>query len=661
MALTLAIGSPAAAQTPPLLPVRALFANPAFEKPVLSPDGQALALIHNMGDVGVVIARPMSGTALTPIARIGDPEVRLDWLQWANDTRLLLSGESRKKNAIGVRARQTQLFGVNRDGSDFRWLGKRWPRYGNEERTVQFEDHITHWTPDDPSSVLVQIDPPIRGEWPRVMRMNVDSGALSPFQGPKASVRFWYADAKGDVRAAEGFPGGEEYVLWARISPDEAFAPVVRDVEGSGEAAFAGFHEDPAKLYVSKSHEGRNAVFEFDLRTKQLGPLVFSHPEVDVDSLLYSTRGEGRVIGFRFTTDSPQIRFRDAAEEREFAALERALTKEFGESVQVYPVSSSRDGNRSILHVSSDTQPPTYFAFDRSLKQLFLLIESRPGLERESLSPTKRVTYAARDGLSIPAFLTLPRGRPAENLPLVVVPHGGPWARDWIRWDPEVQLFASRGFAVLQMNFRGSTGYGDAFEEKGYREWGQKIQDDITDGARWAIAEGIADPSRIGIYGISYGGYSALMGAVKTPDLYRAAASYAGVSDIPTTLSDWDFYETILDTEERLIGGERGDDERLRQHSPLRRANEVRIPILLGHGTDDPTVHVHQSQRMARALREAGKDVTYLEFPDEIHGFVLEANRIRWYEALIAFFEKNLAPRAAGASAAAEPEPAAAP
>jgi acetyl esterase/lipase len=633
--------------------VRALFANPTFESPQLSPDGQTLAVIYNKGDVGIVITRPVSGGPATPLARIDDPEIRLQWLGWANNERLLLSGEARMHDAVGVRARRTNLYGVNRDGSGFRWLGKRWPRFGDYQTTVQFEDDIAHWTPDDPGHVLINFNSPYRNEWPKVMKLNVVSGALRPFNSPKPTVRHWFVDPKGQVRAGAAYPTGKQYELWARVSPEDEFELVIGNEVALEGPIFAGFHTDPAKIYVSGSHEKRDALYEFDLRTKQVGALVFSHPEVDFAALLLSSGGDSRVIGFRYITDSPQIQFIDDTAEREYAALGRALAKEFGQAVQIYPAGASQDGNREILHVSSDTQPPTYFVYDRAAKQLAPLIDERPDVKREQLSETRRVTYQARDGLSIPAFLTLPRGREPKNLPLIVMPHGGPWARDWIRWDPEVQLFASHGFAVLQMNFRGSTGYGDAFEEAGYRQWGQKIQDDITDGAKWAMSEGVADPDRVGIYGISYGGYSALMGAAKTPDLYRAAASYAGVSDIEMTLSDWERYEETLDMVEQMIGGERGDKERLRLHSPLRRAEEVRIPVLLGHGADDPTVHVKQSQRMAKALRAAGRNVEFLEFPDEVHGFLLEANRIRWYEALIAFFEKNLAPREKAAEVAA--------
>jgi dipeptidyl aminopeptidase/acylaminoacyl peptidase len=448
------------------------------------------------------------------------------------------------------------------------------------------------------------------------------------------------------VRAGVAYKDDKYYELWTRVAPEEELQLTIRHDAMADDEEFLGFHpEDPAKIYVQRDLDDRLAVYEYDLREKKLGALVFSHPEVDIDGLLHSQGGDGRVIGVRYTTDSPRVHYLDPETEREAIALQRALAREFGDSVQIYPQSRSDAGDRHVLHVSSDTQPPTYFVFDRRLKQLFPLIAERPDVKREQLSPTQRVTYPARDGLAIPAYLTLPRGREAKNLPLVMLVHGGPWSRDLIQWDPEVQLFASRGFAVLQPNFRGSSGLGAQHLQAGYREWGQKIQDDISDGVKWAIAEGIADPDRVGITGGSFGGYATLAGLVKTPELYRAGAAYASVTDIELLLSDDQWYEWGYDWHETMVGGERGDTERLRASSPLRHAGRVRAPVLLGHGVDDSRVHIRQSQRMAKALRDAGKDVTFLEFPDEIHGFVLEANRIRWYEALIAFFEKHLAPR----------------
>ncbi len=653
--LTLALCSPAPALAaePPALSVQALFANPTFSSPTISDDGQTLAVIHSRGDVQIIATRAIAGGALTPVARVPDPDTRLNWLAWANSTRLLMSAHARNPDSVGMRSRVTRMFGVDANGEHFGWLGKRWPYYGQLKMQAFWQDDVVHWTPDDPNYLLIQVRSPYRGDWPRVMKMNVNTGHLRAGAAPKVGVEDWFADKDGQVRAGVAYKEEKFYELWTRIEPEGEFELTIRHGVFDHDEEFLGFHADDAsKIYVGRALDGRTAVYEYDLRTKKLGALVFAHPDVDTDGLMRSPSGDWRVIGVRYTTDSPQVHFLDDAAERERASLHAALAKEFGQAVQIYPQSRTLDGSRQILHVSSDTQPPSYFVFDRTLKQLNPLIEERPDIQRRQLSPTKRVSYQARDRLEIPAYLTLPRGREPKNLPLIALVHGGPWSRDAIGWDPEVQLFASRGFAVLQINFRGSAGLGVKHLEAGYREWGQKIQDDITDGVKWAIAEGIADADRVGITGGSFGGYATLAGLTKTPELYRAGAAYASVTDIEFLLNDDEWYSWGYDWHETMVGGGRGDKERLRANSPLRNVAHIRVPVLLGHGRDDPRVHVRQSQRMAKALRDAGKDVTYLEFPDEIHGFVLEANRLRWYEALIAFFEKNLAPRAASPSAA---------
>jgi len=639
---------PAVAQTalPPQIPVRALFANPTLSSPEISDDGQTIAYVQSYGDIQIIFAKPVMGGKPTPLAKLEDPETRLTWIRWANDNRLLISGQARNLMSKGVRSRITRLYGIDRDGKNFVWLGKRWPVFGQEQLAVAYQDRIIHSTPRDPQYVLIEVDSPYES-FPKVMRMDVDSGMLKLEQSAMEGIRDWYADRDGLIRAGVATLDNH-YQLWARIDENAKFEKVLEhklfDEDGP---EFAGFHADPGRIYVSMIHEGRDALYEFDLRTRTVSALAFAHPLVDVDDIQRDPGPERRVVGARYTVDRPEIHFFDEKAEKEHQALRRALEREYGAPVFHEPVSHSADGSRQILEVTSELQPPAYYLYDRGENQLTHILEQRPEIKSKDLAPTKRVTYRARDGLEIPAYLTLPVGLEPKGLPAIALIHGGPWSRDWIQWDPEVQLFANRGFAVLQMNFRGSTGYGKKHLEAGFREWGQKIQDDITDGVKWLIAEGIADPDRIGITGASYGGYATLVGLVKTPELYRAGAAYASVTDIQFLLNDDKWYDWGYEWHATMVGGERGDTSRLRESSPLRRVAEIRAPVLLGHGADDQRVHVRQSRRMAEALREAGKRVEYLEFPDEIHGFLLEVNRVKWYERLIAFFEENLAPRPA--------------
>ena len=353
----------------------------------------------------------------------------------------------------------------------------------------------------------------------------------------------------------------------------------------------------------------------------------------------------GKTLAVVYATDGFSRHFLDEEAKREYAALEQAI----GGWVTIED--QSLDRRLVIVSASSDTQPTSHHLYDRSKREAHALFSEHPELSAARLSAWQTLRYPARDGAEIPAYLTLPPGA-ERHLPVIVLVHGGPHERVVRAWDPEVQFLASRGFVVFQPNFRGSDGYGQAFREAGYRQWGLAMQDDVTDGVRWLIGQGIADPQRIGIYGASYGGYAALMGLVKTPELFRAGASYAGIASIPLMLADDEWY--LFDEYNKpTVGGGWDDRERLAETSPLENVGRIRAPVLLGHGENDPRVHVKQSQKMAEALREVGKAVEYLEFEHEAHGFLLEANRIRWYDRLAAFFAEHLAPPEAPAPRAA--------
>jgi dipeptidyl aminopeptidase/acylaminoacyl peptidase len=638
------LASPSAGEAAPEpVSLRALFANPTFSSPRLSDDGEWLAYVQSAGDEQLVIVRPTLGGEAKPILRVRYAETRLGWIEWKGSDLLLVSGNSRVSRGPAV-SRVTRLFSLDRAGGELRWLGKGWG-------WTQFEDDIVSWAPRDPKRVQLA-----RGG--EVHWMDARTGALEEAQESHSPVGRWHADADSNVRAGEGWEN-ERYKLFARAAPSEPLIEVLNyeAIKDDG-PTFAGFHADPSKLYVHAPHAGRSALFELDIASRELSGPVFAHAQVDVGGVVRASPSSSRIVAVQYTVDRSALHFLDEAFEREFTALENALGAEFGAPMTVGYESLDGGAKRIVVRASSDSQPPAYYLYDRSAKSLKHLIDSRPELDASALAAVRPVSYPARDGVRIPAYLTLPPGSAGKGLPVIVLPHGGPWARDTIEWNPEVQLFATRGFAVFQMNFRGSTGYGKEHLEGGFREVGQKIQDDITDGVRWLISEGVADSDRIGIYGASHGGYAALFGPIAAPDLYRAAGSYAGVSDQNDQLTYWRRY--FGGSRDWLSatwgGGSWSDAKRLKRVSPLARAAELRVPVLLGHGEDDEVVNVEQSRKMAAALRKAGKTVEYLEFEHEIHGFLLEANRIRWYEALISFFEKNLAPRAPGGGPESSPK-----
>jgi dipeptidyl aminopeptidase/acylaminoacyl peptidase len=442
------------------------------------------------------------------------------------------------------------------------------------------------------------------------------------------------------VRAGWGYPpNGTGYFLYARADPEDDFEKVI-DFDPFEEAGFffAGFSADPAKIYVISDDEtGRDAVYSYDLASKQRGPLIFGHPEVDVESLHSSAR-DGRLLAIEYVTDRPRLHFLDEEARREQATLDREFP---GTTNRI--ISRDRDERIAIVMVSGDTVPPRYYFYERGSRHFELLVEAYPELESRMLAPMKPVSFRARDGLEIPGYLTLPKAASPTPLPTILYVHGGPSSRDVWGYDSTVQFLASRGFAVFQLNFRGSTGYGTRHAKLGYKQWGLAMQDDVTDGARWLIDQGIADPARIGIYGASYGGYTALMGLVKAPELFAAGASLAGVTDLITTLNDDQWYR-LDDWNKPTLGSKWSDRKQLQETSPAQNADRIRAPVLIAHGTEDPTVHVKQAEMMAEALEDRDKEVEAHLYPGEAHNFIHESNRIDFHEKLADFFALHLPP-----------------
>jgi dipeptidyl aminopeptidase/acylaminoacyl peptidase len=319
----------------------------------------------------------------------------------------------------------------------------------------------------------------------------------------------------------------------------------------------------------------------------------------------------------------------------------------------VYVASWSNDYRRILFYGESPDLPGRYYLYERGTGALRYFAFAYPELEKVPMAPMRATSYQARDGLTIPAYLSLPSGspaKPATPLPAVVLPHGGPGARDFSSFDPLVQLFVSRGYAVLQMNYRGSTGYGNEFQGAGSRQWGKAMQDDVTDGTRWLAAEGYADPRRTCIVGWSYGGYAALMGAVKEPELYACVVSVAGVSDLPDLIrSQRNYINGRIFTQN--IGDLWKDKQSLEANSPVNGAERIKAPVLLAHGTKDRVVDIRQTKSMATALKRAGKPFQYVELEDADHSVLRGPERLKLFSAVDEFVTGRL-----GTTAPAPPQ-----
>lgn len=469
-----------------------------------------------------------------------------------------------------------------------------------------------------------------------VFRINVKTGAETLIAENPGNIVSWGTDHDGKLRVA-GTSDGVNTSLLYRASEHEPFAPIVTASFKEGVAPLF-FTFDNQRLYVS-SNRGRDksAIFEFDPVTATEGRLLVENAEVDVDSLSYSRRRKV-LTAARWTTWKVQRAFFDDITEAMFRDVEGKLP-----GYEISFTSADRAEEKFIVAATSDRTPGKRYLYDRTTRALTLLAEVKPWLPEAELAPMQPIDYTSRDGLTIHGYLTLPKGVVARDLPVVVNVHGGPWARDAWGFNPEVQFLANRGYAVLQINFRGSTGYGRAFWEASFREWGRKMQDDVTDGVQWLIAQGIADPARVAIYGGSYGGYATLAGLAFTPDLYAAGIDYVGVSNLLTFMKAIPpYWKPLLAMLQEMVGDMEKDEAMLRAASPVFSADRIKAPLLIAQGAKDPRVVKSESDQMVAAMRARGVEVEYIVKDNEGHGFHNEENRFEFYEAMERFLAKHL-------------------
>ncbi|HOB01743.1 prolyl oligopeptidase family serine peptidase [Casimicrobium huifangae] len=469
-----------------------------------------------------------------------------------------------------------------------------------------------------------------------VYRINIKTGAETLVAQNPGNITAWNTDHAGKVRAAGATDGVNKTLLY-RETEAEPFKPLL--TTNFREAVdIVGWTPDSKLMYVA-SNRGRDkaALFEFDPKTAKEGKLIYENPNVDVDSLGWS-RARKVITQTMVNFEKAEPVFFDKESERVYKALKAKLP-----GYQIGVQSMTKDENLLIVAASNDRTPGTRYVYDVKADKLTKLAEINPALAEADMAEVKPISYTARDGLTIRGYLTLPKGVPAKNLPVIVNPHGGPWYRDSWGYNGEIQFLANRGYAVLQMNFRGSVGYGRKFWEASFKQWGLAMQDDITDGVNWLIKEGIADPKRIAIYGASYGGYATLMGVTKTPDLYAAAVDYVGVSNMFTFMKSIPpYWKPFLEMMTEMVGDAEKDKAQLTTTSPALNAERIKTPLFIAQGAKDPRVVKAESDQMVEALKKRGVAVEYMVKDNEGHGFRLQENQFEFYEAMEKFLGKHL-------------------
>jgi dipeptidyl aminopeptidase/acylaminoacyl peptidase len=466
--------------------------------------------------------------------------------------------------------------------------------------------------------------------------LDLGTGKLTLVAENPGNITRWGADHTGRIRYAIATDGVNETYLY-RASPDAPFTPVLTTTYRD-QFAPQFFTADNRKLYVA-SNLGRDkvAIVLVDPATAKEERVVYARDDVDVGNVVWS-RARKRAAYADYQTWKRERHYLEPEAARVFGRLERRLA-----GYEIIVQSSTDDETRLIVAATNDRTQGTRYLYDKRTDRLTKLGDVQPWLPEAKMASVKPIRYRTRDGLDINGYLTLPNGVAPRKLPVVVNPHGGPWARDGWGFNPEVQFLANRGYAVLQVNYRGSTGYGRRFWEASFKQWGRAMQDDVTDGVEWLVKEGIADPKRVCIYGGSYGGYATLAGLAYTPDLYACGIDYVGVSNLFTFLKTIPpYWKPYLEMMYQMVGDPEQDEDLLTAASPALNADRIKAPLLIAQGARDPRVNKDESDQMVAALKARGIDVPYIVKDIEGHGFRNEENQFVFYEAMEKFLDKYI-------------------
>lgn len=633
---------PASAQV--ALAVDAFFQRPTLSGALLSPSGERVAFrLGGLGQRDSLAVLELSTLKLRRVTASDETDVAR--FRWVNDQRLVFTLQEANL-ATGDKFLAPGLFAVNADGTGLRQLVLRGGGHKSDQRELPWNTYLLpHSGPQDSDWVHVIRPDAVTDkgfDYFDLLRLNTVTGLSQDVDAPRNAFQ-WLLDDQGELRAVRTARGATAAIHWR--DPASGAWRKLREFDrfGLGTDLALQAAAPHGKLYVT-ARAGRDtlALHLYDPATDALSsqPLVAA-PPYDLDPQLIIAKD--KLLGVRFTVDAEVTQWLDEAMKLHQAEVDRQLPR------TANLLQPPRRGNSPwmLVHAFSDVQPAIYLLYNTSTRKLTRIGAEQPGIAAAPMSTMDLVHYKARDGLAIPAYLTLPASSLSKKqLPLIVYVHGGPWVRGatW-QWQPEVQFLASRGYAVLQPEFRGSTGFGKRHFEAGFKQWGLAMQDDLADGARWAVAQGIADPRRICIMGASYGGYASLMGLARDGDLFKCGVSWAGVSDIllmydagwSDLSSEWKLYGMP-----QMIGDREKDRAQLDATSPIRLAARIRNPLLVGHGRVDRRVPIEHGKRLVDAVQGHNPDLEWVQYDKEGHGWSLPETQVDWWSRVEKFLARHL-------------------
>ena len=617
---------------------------PKFSQVQFAPDGLRFAALQDLdGRANLTVGDLVAGK-LTRVTSFTTYDVRS--YNWISNSRLVLSLYDAKKGLAEQRG--GGLFALNRDGTEPKELSPTFESCGANGKSCRQIGFVRRISGSEDEIIASANERDSQTE--DLYRLNTRTGkkVLLTAQNP-GKVSKWILDTNSIPRAAISDDGLSQ-TFWYRDTTDSPWRKISNSVGEAPKMRPAAFDTDGSLLVYSNMESDRYNVYEFDAKTGKQGKLVLSDPVADIDdteivgpaSVIAPPSLGFKIVGIEFQSDKPQTAWFDDRYAQLQALLDASLPKgnvnEFG---------ILQDGD-VVIQSYSDRDPGEYFLYHAKDKQLEEVLRPRDWIKPEQMSPMTVVRYKARDGLEIPGYLTLPVSKSPRKLPLVAVIHGGPWARDDWGFEPDVQFLASRGYAVFQPNYRASEGYGRRHLEAGFKQLGESMQDDITDGIRYLIAQGLVDADRVCIDGTSYGGYATMMGLIKEPDMFKCGIDEAGVIDLFWwhELGYTDFNQADPDAAEASlsvrIGDTKVDHDLLVKNSPRLHADKVKAPVMIIHAVRDQRVPFQHAEGMRDALKAAGKSVEWVVYPDEAHGFVKLENRVDRYNKIEAFLKQNI-------------------
>jgi len=620
------------------IPVEDFFKRSLFTSFQLSPDGQYLAAVtplfeNDRRNIAVINLETREAAAIT-----GVKDRDVNGYMWANDDRILFFMDNDGNESFGI-------FAVNKDGSKPRTLIEPAETQIRGGSRVILTASVLNTLEDNEDEILVSVPRQYHDTVVQdVKRMNIYNGKMRNVERNPGNIAGWLSNDDGEIIGAVALEDGKRKVLYRKSEKDD-WTTLIEFKVAEGGFTPAWLSDDGERMWVRSNitpegeERDKAAIYEYDLDSKKLGKLIFEHPEVDVGGVVASDVKDDAVM-ITYNADKPGYHYVDPEWERMMKSVKAAFPEK-----QVSLSSATDDEDKFVFTVWSDRNPAAYYLFERESNKMEELAIAYEWLPEDKLAKMEPVDIEARDGLTLPAYLTLPPDSDGKGLPLVVNPHGGPRARDSWGFNPEVQLLANRGYAVLQVNFRGSTGFGQEFDKAGWGKWGAEMQNDVTDAVQWAVDEGIADPERVCIYGASYGGYAAMAGITFTPELYQCAINYVGVTDIPllfeTMPASWRMQRAEM---KRTIGDYDDPEERadMAARSPINHVDKIRVPLLMGYGEEDPRVVIDHALNLEEKLKAHDVQYELIIKEDEGHGFRKLENQVEWYTKVVNFLDENL-------------------